>query len=148
MKSIINIVIGIVIGIIITIFLIYYIINYAQSVPAIPTCGDGYTLKDNVCKSTNTVPFTCPEIVDIPYKTFIGGKCIKLCNSENRPDLYKKEDDIKCIEADSYVGGKCPEGYTLEKDINKCIENKFQKLNYSCPDETHILYKDSCFRIE
>jgi hypothetical protein len=127
----------------------FFLIRKPQvpGIPAIPTCGVGYTLENGRCTSTKTIPTICPYIDGYSFEKNIAGACLRKCPSNT------KQKDWTCapLVGDEYirveVDAICPMYYTLKKAesvaLDKCIDNNSKEPNYSCPDH-HTLYKQTC----
>jgi hypothetical protein len=152
----INIGIGIVIGIVTTI--LFFIITKKQQpvtipIPAIPTCGFGYTLTSDGSECIDNVPnipTICPDIDGHSFTKNDDGRCYMKC------PRHLSQTDRTC-ESPNYkedrvrVDATCPLGYKLDegdKSINgdnTCIGiKKFRKPNYSC-EESQTLIGGKCF---
>jgi hypothetical protein len=119
MSSLINIGIGIGIGIgtVVTIFIIFLMIRKPQvpGIPAIPTCGVGYTLEDDNCISTKTIPTICLDINGYSYEKNIDGICLQKCHSGTI------KNDWSCVSSEGQEYNRnrfyatCPIYYTLKR---------------------------------
>jgi hypothetical protein len=149
MSSIINIGIGIVIGVVVTIFIVFNLIKKPQvpGIPAIPTCDVGYTLEDDRCKSTKTIPSICPNIDGYFFEKHVTGACLRKCPSNTRERGFFCEEpggrQFNRVETDNI----CPMNYTKKAaSEEKCIDNNSKEPNYTCPNH-HTLYKRTCIPV-